>query len=326
MLSKNEWSPLKSVIVGTATKAKIPPIDKSLRCVNYAGEKNLNNIPSGNYPQVVIDEANEDLEILCNFLKKENITVYRPDNFPETNYYNYCPRDNVLVYKDKIICSPQPLRARKNEYLNLQNILKKFANNIIHLQTERKDDLYNEKCVDNQHILALTETEPAFDAANILRANDDILYLISNGGNEAGADLLQETLGTSATIHKVKGVYSFMHIDSTITFLREGLVLLNPARVKSIYDLPSFMHNWDVIWCPQPYDIGHYPGYCNASAWLNMNLLSINENLVVLEQHQHKLRDELEKYKIDCAMLPGRHQRTLGGGFHCVTLDIERKA
>jgi hypothetical protein len=27
---------------------------------------------------------------------------------------------------------------------------------------------------------------------------------------------------------------------------------------------------------------------------------------------------------IECAMLPGRQQRTLGGGFHCVTLDLLR--
>ena len=55
-----------------------------------------------------------------------------------------------------------------------------------------------------------------------------------------------------------------------------------------------------------------------------MNMMSINENLIVLEENQHSLRKELEKYNIDCAMLPTRHQRTLGGGFHCVTLDLER--
>ena len=36
-------------------------------------------------------------------------------------------------------------------------------------------------------------------------------------------------------------------------------------------------------------------------------------------------RQELEKHGIECAMLPMRHSRTLGGTFHCVTLDLERK-
>ena len=55
-----------------------------------------------------------------------------------------------------------------------------------------------------------------------------------------------------------------------------------------------------------------------------MNLLSINPNLVVLEERQEPLRKELEKYGIECAMLPMRHAITLGGCFHCVTVDLER--
>lgn len=59
---------------------------------------------------------------------------------------------------------------------------------------ERTDSLYNEECVGNKDILALTEIEPAFDAANILRCNDDLFYLVSNGGNESGAHYLQSLL------------------------------------------------------------------------------------------------------------------------------------
>ena len=39
MLSKNEWDPLKSVIVGVADDATIPTLDVSLRVVNYADKK-----------------------------------------------------------------------------------------------------------------------------------------------------------------------------------------------------------------------------------------------------------------------------------------------
>ena len=55
-----------------------------------------------------------------------------------------------------------------------------------------------------------------------------------------------------------------------------------------------------------------------------MNLLSLSENLVVIEQNQHNLAAELNKYNIESAMLPMRHCRTLAGAFHCVTLDLER--
>ena len=117
-----------------------------------------------------------------------------------------------------------------------------------------------------------------------------------------------------------------MHLDSTVAFLKEGLLLANPSRIKSKDQLPGPFKKWDVIWCPEPVDIGHYPRHCNSSTWINMNLLSVNTKLVALEEHQEPTRKELEKHGIECAMLPMRHARTLGGTFHCVTLDLEREA
>jgi N-dimethylarginine dimethylaminohydrolase len=56
-----------------------------------------------------------------------------------------------------------------------------------------------------------------------------------------------------------------------------------------------------------------------------MNLFSVNPNLVVLEENQLPLAEALSKHGIESKLLPMRHQRTLGGGFHCVTLDLVRK-
>jgi N-dimethylarginine dimethylaminohydrolase len=327
MLGTNEWGTLKKVIVGIADDATIPPLDVSLRTINYADIKDECLIPQGRYPQQVIDEANEDLEIFCEFLRGESVEVVRPYTAYKPNYYNYCPRDGVLVYDDLILATPQPLRARVNEYLAMDYIFKPYESlgiRYIAKDCDRTDSLYNLDCLGNKDILALTEVEPSFDAANVLRANDRLYYLVSNSGNEAGADYLQDLLGTKAKVHKLKGIYSYMHLDSTIAFLREGLMLLNPSRIKSVEQLPKSLQSWDVIWAAEPENIGHYPGYCNASPWLNVNLFSVNPNLVALLEGQNNLRKQLESYGIECAMLPGRQQRTLGGGFHCVTLDLLR--
>jgi N-dimethylarginine dimethylaminohydrolase len=322
MLSKNEWDPLKSVIVGIADDAQIPLLDTSLRCVNYADREKAYTIPSGKYPNQVIDEANEDLNTLANFLTSQGITVYRPDNI-KPNYYNYCPRDTVLVHDDVILATPNPLRAREFEYKALEKVLSTYKK-ISTIEIKRAAELYNTDCIGNPDVLALTEAEPSFDAANILRDNDNLYYLVSNSGNKTGAECLR-WLHPNKKVWTIEGVYSYMHLDSTIALLREGLMLLNPARIKSIDQLPKPLQSWNVIWCPEPVDIGHYPGYCNASTWVNMNLLSINPNLVVVEEHQTNLRIELEKHNIQCEMLPMRHARTLGGCFHCVTLDIVRE-
>ena len=322
-LSKNEWDPLKTVIVGTATDARIPNPDVSLRTVNYADVEDIKKIPHGDYPRKVIQEANEDLEKFCNFLKGENVEVLRPDPNFIPSYYYYCPRDIILVHDDLILATPNPLKARMYEFYSMSHHFKNYGKVTV-AECSYKPELYNLDCVGNPDILALNETEPAFDAANILRDNDNLYYLVSNSGNKKGAEYLQE-LVPNKKVWTIEGVYSYMHLDSTICLLREGLMLLNPARIKSIDQLPKPLQSWDYIWCPEPVDIGHYPGYCNASTWINMNLFSVNPNLVALEENQDNLRKELAKYKIDCAMLPMRHQRTLGGGFHCVTLDIVRQ-
>ena len=317
MNSKNEWDPLKKVLVGVADFARIPN-DTSVRVVNYADVTDDSNIPFGAYPQKVIDEANEDLDNFVDFLESQSVEVVRPQR-TETNYYNYCPRDTVIIHGDKSVATPMSIRCRHNEWKSFEEHLE----NVVDLGSFHLENLYNEDCIGDPDILALSEIYPAFDAANVIRANDDLLYLVSNSGNILGSQLLRNTLNVN--VHLLTDVYSYMHIDSTVTFLREGLMLLNPSRIKSIHNIPDPFKSWDYIWCPEPVDIGYYKNYNNSSPWLNMNLLSISPDLVVIEEHQHNLRKTLERYGIDCAMLPMRHSRTLGGGFHCVTLDLIRQ-
>jgi len=318
MGSKNEWGQLRKVIVGHAEGARVPEMDRSLRLINYADRDDVSDVPCGLYPQQVIDEANQDLELLVDLFVQLGIAVGRP-HYEPTPYYNYCPRDLVFVHGDKTYATPSPLKARR---FNFGSISHHF-NQLIPITPSYSMSLYDDHCVGNKDILALTEHYPAFDAANIIRANDDILYLVSNSGNKAGAQKLQSLL-PDAKVHLLEGVYSYMHIDTTVAFLREGLLLANPERIKDRDVLPGPFRDWDIIWCPEPVDIGYHPGYNHASEWINMNLFSINPNLVVLEEHQEPTRKILEGHGIECAMLPMRHSRTLSGCFHCVTLDLER--
>ncbi len=316
----NEWDKLTEVIVGDASGARVPDLDLSMRLVNYADVPDESTIKTGPYPEQVIQEANEDLDTFARFLKNEGVKVLRPQREGPVLYYDYCPRDIVFLHGKHAIATPQPIRARAYNYQAIAQHLP----GIIEAPRYYADDLYNTDCLGDPDTLALTEVAPAFDAANCIRANDDILYLVSNSGNVAGANWLREHTGLN--VHLLEGVYSYMHIDSTVAFLREGLMLLNPTRIKDVSVLPEPFRSWDYIMCPEPTDIGYYGDYNNASVWINMNMLSISPTLVALEENQHSLRLELEKHGIDCAMLPTRHQRTLGGGFHCVTADTRRRS
>ena len=319
MKSRNEWDQLKKVIVGRADYACMPEMERSYRHINFADKEDVSNVPNGLYPPQVIQEANEDLEVFVQFLLGESVEVLRPEKKPN-GYYSFCPRDVVVSHGDVAFAAPMPLRARKDDW---KTIAQHF-DNLKRVECSYDDELYDDGCICEKDILALTEHSPAFDAANILKANDDILYLVSNSGNKKGSKKLQSILGDDINVHLLENVYSYMHIDTTVAFLKEGLLLANPERIKDKNMLPHPFNKWDVIWCPEPVDIGYFPNYNNASPWINMNLFSVNPNLVVLEENQNPTRKELEKHGIECAMLPMRHARTLSGCFHCVTLDIDR--
>jgi N-dimethylarginine dimethylaminohydrolase len=56
-----------------------------------------------------------------------------------------------------------------------------------------------------------------------------------------------------------------------------------------------------------------------------MNLFSINPDLVVVDRDQTALIRLLEKQRFDVIPLKLRHSKMMGGGFHCVTLDVRRR-
>ena len=56
-----------------------------------------------------------------------------------------------------------------------------------------------------------------------------------------------------------------------------------------------------------------------------MNMLVLDPETVILDAAQSQLIDVLKRHKIDAIPQTLSHSRTLGGGFHCVTLDVRRK-
>ena len=325
--SWDEWSPLKCVIVGRADGARVPSEDRSLRAISYAQFKHDDKIPSGPYPQQVVDEANEDLDLMADQLTKQGIEVLRPEIFDlekDDAQYLYCPRDSTLVVGDQVFATPMPIRARSFEAQYFRPLFKNLSNRYIEAPLVRRaDESYEVEDV-KPGVPTLKDLEPLFDAANVLRCGYDLFYLVSNSGNKKGAEWLQQTLGSQFKVHALSGIYSYMHIDSTISLLKPGLVLLNPERIKKD-QIPEPFKKWKVLWSPEPEPMGYYGEYNNASKWIGMNLLMINSSLAVVEESQLSLIKMLEMNGIDVLPVRLRHQRTLGGGAHCVTLYLIRQ-
>jgi N-dimethylarginine dimethylaminohydrolase len=116
--------------------------------------------------------------------------------------------------------------------------------------------------------------------------------------------------------------YAGVHIDSTIVPLREGVVMLNASRVN--FDkVPQVFDGWQKIWVNDVVAQGFYE-YPYASKWIAMNMLVVDPNTVICDRNQTELIKTLKSYRFEVIPLELRHSRTLGGGFHCVTLDLER--
>ena len=130
-----------------------------------------------------------------------------------------------------------------------------------------------------------------------------------------------------SSIYEIQGVnfYSGVHIDSTITSLREGLVLLNATRVSE-QNCPKAFKDWEKIYVTEDQIIAQdFYQYPHASKWIAMNMLVVDPHTVICDKNQTELIKTLESYRFEVIPLELRHSRTLGGGFHCVTLDLHRE-
>ncbi|MET9621862.1 inosamine-phosphate amidinotransferase 1 [Streptomyces sp. NPDC006464] len=331
----NEWDPLEEVVIGSIEGARVPLPGTDLFTVDYADFGSPERIPSGPVPQHVVEQTREDLEELCQALTRLGIKVRRPEDtdhaatvatpdWQTDGHYNYCPRDVLLTVGDTVIETPMVLRSRFLEPFAYKKLLLEYFDSGTRWLSAPKprlgDDMYD---VSREPGRRLLDIEPAFDAANVLRFGTDILYLVSDSGNDRGWKWLQSTLGDAYTVHPCRDLYASTHVDSTIVPLRPGLVLLNPERVND-RNMPDFLRGWDKVWCPELEDIGYVGERPYCSTWIGMNLLVLKPGLVVADDRQPELIRTLEKHGVD--VLPQRltHARSLGGSFHCVSLDIRR--
>jgi len=335
--SCNEWDQLEEVIVGNPLRARYPTADLSTQLAEFP-DRALEEIPQGPFPQQIIDETEEDLNAFVEVLEKLGITVKRPETWPHEakfstihweseGYYNYCPRDIMLVIGDRIIETPSVIRSRALESFSYRQMMVDYFKSGAKWFSAPKPMLLDSLFEVDLDKPTPRNDEPAFDAANVLRLGQDLIYLVSSTGNEMGGQWLQTILGDEFRVHFLKDVYYGSHIDSTFVALRPGLMLCNPARLNDD-SLPEILKQWEIIYSPPIESAGRYDADYLAksigSKWIEMNILSINPNLVVVDQGQTALIRLLEKHGLDVIPLKLRHSKMLGGGFHCITLDIRR--
>ena len=303
--SYNEWDQLKEVVVGIADHANWPSADPVFALESEKTTWTETPVPSGPVPQWIIDESNEDLQTLADTLTKLGVVVHRPTdmNFQELGgMYNYCPRDRLIVAGSTVIDTPMMYPCRNMEVDALQFVVDRA-----------------------ETVLTMPKDQGlVLDAANILRlGKDKFLFLESASGNKQAWYWLMSNLPPSTSIELVN-FYSGVHIDSTIVPLREGLVLLNGSRVTKD-TIPNAFNDWECIFIDDVVPQGFYQ-YPYASKWIALNMLVVNPTTVIVDAEQYNLIELLARKGFTVIPRTLRHSRTLGGGFHCVTLDLIRSS
>jgi scyllo-inosamine-4-phosphate amidinotransferase 1 len=291
--SRNEWDPLKEIVVGIADHANWPSTDPVFAEESSKTLWTETPVPSGPVPQWIVDEANEDLNALA--------IVHRPQpyNYVERQgMYGYCPRDRVLVAGKRIVDVSMMYPCRNQEFRSLEHAW-----------------------VGHEPLVMPKNTGMTLDAANICRLGDTWLFLESYSGNRAAYSWLCEQF-PNINIELVN-FYAGVHIDSTVVPLREGLVLLNGHRVNES-NCPRAFDEWTKLYVDEvvAQDFYQYP---YASKWIALNMLVLDPHTVICDKHQTHLIKLLEQHQFTVIPLELRHSRTLGGGFHCVTLDTWRQ-
>jgi len=338
--SCDEFSPLREVVVGNPANAQIPETRDRSMWLNLFGDLpygERRQVSTGAFPRRVIEETTEDIIALVTTLETLGIAVHHPEtvdhsqtfstpDWASDGFYSYCPRDLALVVGDMIIETPAAMRARYFELFGLKALFTQYMINgsswISAPKPRLADELYRRG---DDGLITLGEHEPVFDAANILRCGRDLFFQVSSSGNELGRIWLENTLRAYGDfqIHPLRDVYQLTHIDSTISLLRPGLVLLNPERVSE-ENLPACFRSWDKIWCPDMADSPVSSAHPLSSRWIGMNLLMVSPELAIVDADQTDLIKAMERHGLSVLPHALRHARALSGGFHCVTLDVVR--
>jgi len=300
--STNEWSPLREIVVGSATNANWPTADPVFATESARTTWRETPVPSGPVPGWIVDEANRELDILAETIVRYGATVRRPEpmNFVALDgMYNYCPRDRLLVAGSTVVDCNMMYPCRNQEIDALR------------------------KAIGDARVITMPrDSGMILDAANVSRLGDTWLFLESASGNRAAYEWLCDQF-PNITI-ELCNFYAGVHIDSTIVPVREGLVLLNGTRVTP-ENCPRALRDWEKIYVHDvvAQDFYQYP---YASKWIGLNMLVLDPKTVIADAAQTKIHQVLRRRGIDVIPLTLSHSRTLGGGFHCVTLDTRRQS
>ncbi|MEG3925664.1 MULTISPECIES: amino acid adenylation domain-containing protein [unclassified Microcoleus] len=351
--SYNEWDPLEEVIVGIVDGAMVPSWHTIHRATVLPGqEKQMESLAKRTekqplpYPEWLVQAATKCVDGFAHILESEGVIVRRPDivdysasfRTPDWEVMNgFCsanPRDVFLVIGNEIIEAPMADRSRYFESWAYRSLLKEYLKGGAkwvaapkpQLLDSQYDPDYKTPAPGEERRFVITEFEPTFDAADFVRFGRDIFVQKSHVTNSLGIEWVRRHLGDEYRVHELQSLCpQALHIDTTLVPLAPGKVLVNPLFID-VDNLPDYFKSWDILLAPKPnrtpmtlYDTKV------ISQWVNMNVLSLDEERVIVEKSQESTIQALKDWGFKPIPCEFESYYPFMGSFHCATLDVRRR-
>jgi len=333
----DEWSPLRSVILGRAENSCFPSEPRHMIDATMPEAYRAEFRPANRFPAEILRKANEELDRFAAILQQEGVRVHRPksvDWFHVGGYTGAMPRDGLLTVGNAIIEAPFAWKCRRDEIeLAFSDILHEIGKDsfvsVVRAPRAFPDTIYDECGVyaDGVHEWAINDSRPAFDAADFMRFGKVLIGQFSNVTNPKGVEYLQAVIPKGYTVEMldVNDPHA-MHIDATILPLRRGLLVYNPLRVtEATLRKHEILCDWELHPYPFTPALRRHPPLFMTSEWLVMNVLSISEQKVVVEEHDTEFAEWVKTFGIEPILCPFQHVNSIGGSFHCATVDLVRE-
>lgn len=343
----DEWSPLRAVIVGRAGRACFPAAPAAMIAATMPSQHVERFSPRSLFPADIIRSAEAELDQLTAILEDEGIRVYRPpqdiDWYELDGYTGAMPRDGLISVGNTLIEAPFAWPCRVSEIeVAYGTILKDLAKQdpLARIVRREQASLAN-SLLDHDKSTPKTQNLPtgydgsawvinnsraAFDAADFMRFGRVILGQYSHVTNHAGVEYLRRYLpeGYEIQMLDVKDE-SAMHIDATILPLRQGLLVYNPNKVtEATLRSHDILRDWQLEAYPFVPEAPDQPPLFMTSPWLGLNALVLDGKRMLVEASDERTAKWYEELGMTCIRCPFKHVNSIGGSFHCATVDLVR--
>jgi glycine amidinotransferase len=295
----------------------------------------------------LIDQRNEELDDLSKVISQFNIIVHRPKildkivSFSTPSFKSELSsasnvRDLTLVYGNKLIETPTFVQNRYYENTLLYDVYNNNWNSGLGGQWIKAPHTeLTEKTIDLGHWGETRDYKNipknfvmAIDGAQFLRIGRDCIVNI-NSYNQYLGFLWIKSFFPKTDFHILHVADN--HIDGCLICLKPGVFLVNPLYPNIRDLLPKKFRKWKYLY---PKDLTQnidVRGMTNidirlaSSRGMDVNVLSIDENTVVVNKRAFGVKDILEKNGFNVVEVTLENGEIFAGGIHCSTLDLVRE-